>query len=90
MHSTESCRGASDCIILAVELPCLHRKDAPDCCVTVLQRRNPLALAHFANHPPPGRLPNVVVASYDAHLNEGKIGAALICSGTQCRASIQN
>jgi hypothetical protein len=26
---------------------------------------NPLALGHFANHPPPGVLPNVVAAAFD-------------------------
>ena len=30
-----------------------------------VERRNPLALAHFANHPPAGVTPNVVVASVD-------------------------
>lgn len=43
------------------------------------QRRNPLALAHFANHPPPGRQPNVVVASYDAHLEDGKLDSKKLC-----------
>jgi hypothetical protein len=36
----------------------------------VLERRNPLALAHFANHPPKGVEPNVMVCSYDFPLNE--------------------
>ena len=30
-----------------------------------VDRRNPLALAHFANHPPEGTAPNVVVAAVD-------------------------
>ncbi|KAK9821861.1 hypothetical protein WJX74_006373 [Apatococcus lobatus] len=40
-----------------------------------LEKRNPLALAHFANHPPSGTQPNVVVASYDADLNKGDLQA---------------
>ncbi|KAJ7560918.1 hypothetical protein O6H91_03G006100 [Diphasiastrum complanatum] len=31
----------------------------------IIERRNPLAVAHFANHPPKGELPNVMVCSYD-------------------------
>ena len=30
-----------------------------------MQRRHPLALGHYANHPPPGVQPNVQVAAYD-------------------------
>lgn len=30
-----------------------------------LQRRHPLALGHYANHPPPGKHPNALVAAYD-------------------------
>lgn len=29
------------------------------------QTRNPLAQAHFANHPPRGGRPNVMIAAYD-------------------------
>lgn len=36
----------------------------------VLERRNPLAFAHFANHPAKGMDPNVMVCSYDFPLNE--------------------
>lgn len=36
----------------------------------VLERRNPLALAHFANHPAKGMDPNVMVCSYDFPLVE--------------------
>ncbi|GAV72250.1 hypothetical protein CFOL_v3_15738 [Cephalotus follicularis] len=36
----------------------------------VLERRNPLALAHFANHPAKGMVPNVMVCPYDFPLNE--------------------
>ncbi|KAK1425719.1 hypothetical protein QVD17_21074 [Tagetes erecta] len=36
----------------------------------VLERRNPLALAHFANHPAMGVEPNVMVCPYDFPLNE--------------------
>ncbi|XP_071735603.1 uncharacterized protein [Rutidosis leptorrhynchoides] len=36
----------------------------------VLERRNPLALAHFANHPMTGVEPNVMVCPYDFPLNE--------------------
>lgn len=30
-----------------------------------MQGRNPLALGHFANHPPAGTAPNVMVAAVD-------------------------
>ncbi|KAK3040738.1 hypothetical protein RJ639_029260 [Escallonia herrerae] len=36
----------------------------------VLERRNPLAFAHFANHPAKGMEPNVMVCSYDFPLSE--------------------
>lgn len=36
----------------------------------VLERRNPLASAHFANHPPKGVTPNVMVCPYDFPLTE--------------------
>lgn len=36
----------------------------------VLERRNPLASAHFANHPPKGVTPNVMVCLYDFPLTE--------------------
>nr|XP_043625205.1 uncharacterized protein LOC122596656 [Erigeron canadensis] len=36
----------------------------------VLERRNPLALAHFANHPTQGMEPNVMVCPYDFPLTE--------------------
>ncbi|XP_042375856.1 uncharacterized protein LOC121969695 isoform X2 [Zingiber officinale] len=36
----------------------------------VLERRNPLASAHFANHPPKGVAPNVMVCPYDFPLTE--------------------
>lgn len=36
----------------------------------VLERRNPLALAHFANHPAKEMLPNVMVCPYDFPLTE--------------------
>ncbi|XP_047169116.1 uncharacterized protein LOC124837714 isoform X2 [Vigna umbellata] len=36
----------------------------------VVERRNPLALAHFANHPPKGILPNVMICPYDFPLTE--------------------
>lgn len=36
----------------------------------VLEHRNPLALAHFANHPSKGTLPNVMVCPYDFPLTE--------------------
>ncbi|KAF5779484.1 putative SET domain-containing protein [Helianthus annuus] len=41
----------------------------------VLERRNPLALAHFANHPAKGTEPNVMVCPYDFPLNEKGIRA---------------
>ncbi|KAL5070808.1 hypothetical protein RYX36_021695 [Vicia faba] len=36
----------------------------------VIERRNPLALAHFANHPSKGVLPNVMICPYDFPLTE--------------------
>ncbi|KAK6241548.1 hypothetical protein SCA6_006937 [Theobroma cacao] len=36
----------------------------------ILERRNPLALAHFANHPAKGMVPNVMVCPYDYPLTE--------------------
>ncbi|KAI3763788.1 hypothetical protein L2E82_13785 [Cichorium intybus] len=36
----------------------------------VLERRNPLALGHFANHPAKGMEPNVMVCPYDFLLSE--------------------
>lgn len=36
----------------------------------ILERRNPLALAHFANHPAKGMVPNVMVCPYDFPLTE--------------------
>ncbi|XP_027911049.1 uncharacterized protein LOC114169876 isoform X2 [Vigna unguiculata] len=39
----------------------------------VVERRNPLALAHFANHPPKGMLPNVMICPYDFPLTENSM-----------------
>ncbi|KAE8022991.1 hypothetical protein FH972_008748 [Carpinus fangiana] len=36
----------------------------------VLERRNPLALAHFANHPAKGMVPNVMICPYEFPLTE--------------------
>lgn len=36
----------------------------------VVERRNPLASAHFANHPAKGMLPNVMICPYDFPLTE--------------------
>lgn len=36
----------------------------------ILERRNPLAFAHFANHPSKGTIPNVMVCPYDFPLDE--------------------
>ena len=36
----------------------------------VIERRNPLALAHYANHPPKGTSPNVMICPYDFPLTE--------------------
>lgn len=36
----------------------------------VLERRNPLAFGHFANHPPGGSTPNVMICPYDFPLTE--------------------
>ncbi|KAJ9184849.1 hypothetical protein P3X46_004535 [Hevea brasiliensis] len=40
------------------------------CTSEVLERRNPLALAHFANHPAEGMAPNVIICPYDFPLTE--------------------
>jgi hypothetical protein len=39
----------------------------------VIERRNPLALAHFANHPSKGVLPNVMICPYDFPLTENNM-----------------
>ncbi|OIW01876.1 hypothetical protein TanjilG_31058 [Lupinus angustifolius] len=39
----------------------------------VLELRNPLALAHFSNHPPKGVLPNVMICPYDFPLTENNM-----------------
>ncbi|XP_072956101.1 uncharacterized protein [Typha angustifolia] len=36
----------------------------------ILERRNPIALGHFANHPPKGAVPNVMVCPYDFPVTE--------------------
>ncbi|CAO2812762.1 unnamed protein product [Amaranthus hypochondriacus] len=41
----------------------------------ILERRNPLAFAHFANHPPKGEIPNVMVCPYDFVLDENDMRA---------------
>ncbi|MED6224289.1 hypothetical protein PIB30_082614 [Stylosanthes scabra] len=44
-----------------------------DDCDNFLERRNPLALAHFANHPAKGVLPNVMICPYDFPLAESSM-----------------
>ncbi|XP_020215208.1 SET domain-containing protein 9 isoform X2 [Cajanus cajan] len=39
----------------------------------VVERRNPLAVAHFANHPAKGLLPNVMICPYDFPLTENSM-----------------
>lgn len=41
----------------------------------VLERRNPLAFGHFANHPAKGTEPNVMVCPYDFPLTEAEMRA---------------
>ncbi|KDP37559.1 hypothetical protein JCGZ_05998 [Jatropha curcas] len=41
----------------------------------ILERRNPLALAHFANHPAKGMAPNVMICPYDFPLTEKDLRA---------------
>ncbi|KAJ4746951.1 C5orf35 [Rhynchospora pubera] len=36
----------------------------------LIERRNPLAFAHFANHPPKDTMPNAMVCAYDFPLSE--------------------
>ena len=43
--------------------------------VGALQMRHPLALAHYANHPPHDMQPNVMVAAVDVQL-EGEQASA--------------
>ena len=45
------------------------------CTVGALQMRHPLALAHYANHPPRDTQPNVMVAAVDVQL-EGEQASA--------------
>ncbi|XWS63302.1 hypothetical protein CRYUN_Cryun06bG0083700 [Craigia yunnanensis] len=44
-------------------------------CGEILECRNPLALAHFANHPAKEVVPNVMVCSYDFPLTEKEMRA---------------
>ncbi|KAJ8759301.1 hypothetical protein K2173_006821 [Erythroxylum novogranatense] len=46
-----------------------------NCTTDVLERRNPLALAHFSNHPAKGILPNVMICPYDFPLNDNDMRA---------------
>ncbi|KAG9442273.1 hypothetical protein H6P81_018127 [Aristolochia fimbriata] len=41
----------------------------------VLERRNPLAFGHFANHPAPGTEPNVMLCPYDFPMSEADMRA---------------
>lgn len=43
--------------------------------VDVIERRNPLALAHFANHPSQGMEPNVMICPYDFPSSESDLRA---------------
>ncbi|KAK4743038.1 hypothetical protein SAY87_001039 [Trapa incisa] len=43
--------------------------------VDVIDRRNPLAFAHFANHPAQGMEPNVMICPYDFPLSESELRA---------------
>lgn len=44
--------------------------------LALVEGRHPLALAHFANHPPPGVAPNVMVAAFDLRApGESEAGA---------------
>ncbi|BDA51210.1 hypothetical protein COCOBI_18-0870 [Coccomyxa sp. Obi] len=36
-----------------------------------LERRHPFSLAHYANHPPAGRRPNIMIAAYDFREGQG-------------------
>jgi len=45
--------------------------DSSSASSSVVEARNPLALAHLVNHPPPGQTPNVAVASFDVPLLDG-------------------
>lgn len=41
----------------------------------IMERRNPLALAHYANHPAKGMTPNVMICPYDFPLTENNMRA---------------
>jgi len=43
-----------------------------DGALRLLEGRHPLALGHFANHPPPGAAPNVAIAPFDLTLDGAK------------------
>jgi len=68
-HSTEQIIGkGSDRIWKILSKPLESTKSGTS--GEILERRNPLAFAHFANHPPKGILPNVMVCPYDFPLDE--------------------
>lgn len=55
----------------------------------LLEGRHPLALAHFANHPPAGAAPNAVIASFNFKLQPAgsSVSSALSDSGSAEQAS---
>ncbi|KAL2645335.1 hypothetical protein R1flu_012922 [Riccia fluitans] len=40
---------------------------------SLLERRNPLAFGHFANHPPKGRKPNVMICPYSVPIGDDSV-----------------
>ncbi|XP_078440463.1 C5orf35 [Wolffia australiana] len=51
----------------------------------ILERRNPLALGHFANHPERGETPNLMICPYDFPLQEKEMRTYIpnICFGNE-------
>ncbi|XP_030457082.1 uncharacterized protein LOC115677965 [Syzygium oleosum] len=70
MQNNES---ASDRVWKVLSKPLEGRQGGNN--VDVLERRNPLALAHFANHPAKGMDPNVMICPYDFPLTEKNMRA---------------
>ncbi|KAK6933645.1 hypothetical protein RJ641_036539, partial [Dillenia turbinata] len=65
---TKDVEKGSDRIWKMLSKPLEHKQGI--CGAEVLERRNPLAFAHFANHPAKGMIPNVMVCPYDFPLSE--------------------
>ncbi|TKY67752.1 hypothetical protein E2542_SST10648 [Spatholobus suberectus] len=65
----EGAEKGSDSVSKPLEGSQVENNDNDD----VVECRNPLALAHFANHPAKGMLPNVMICPYDFPLTENSM-----------------